>query len=252
MKVRCKENSRARKKLPQKTPARTQVRCKEKDAAQCRGVPMKILAIADLHADEDALDRLRVLSGRQEYGSVLIAGDITNNGPISYLSDVLGLFPNALAVHGNMDPPQARTLLAQRGCSVHGRRVAFGEKKEWNIVGLGGSNPTPFHTPSENSEEEIAATLAGSGMDRFSILLSHPPPYGVFDTVAGGVHAGSTALRAAIDEKKPLMCICAHIHEHEGQEVVGGTLVVKLGAAIKGRAAEITLGDKMEVQFISL
>lgn len=213
---------------------------------------MELLAIGDLHADEDALDRLRMLASKKQYDAVLVAGDITNNGPVSYASDLLSLFPNSLCVHGNMDPPQVANLLAQRGCSVHGRRVSFGEKKEWNVVGLGGSNPTPFNTPSETSEGEIAKTLSGSGMDRFSILLSHPPPYGFFDTVAGGMHAGSRAVRAAIEEKKPLLCICAHLHEHEGQVVAGDTLIVKLGAAIKHRAAEITLGERMEVKFIQL
>jgi len=212
---------------------------------------MKILAIADLHADENALDRLRVLAGKNSYDAVLVAGDVTNNGPVSYASDLLGLFPHALCVHGNMDPSQVSTLLSQRGANVHARRVPFGAKKEWNIVGLGGSNPTPFHTPSENSEEEIARILSGSGLDEFSILLSHPPPHGVFDTVAGGVHVGSKAVFSAIEKHKPLMCICAHIHEHEGQAVLGDTLVVKLPPAMKLRAAEITIGEDLEANFIS-
>lgn len=212
---------------------------------------MKILAIADLHADEHALDRLRVLAGKSSYDAVLIAGDITNNGPVSYASDLLGLFPNALCVHGNMDPPQVSTLLSQRGCSVHARRIPFGAKKEWNIVGLGGSNPTPFNTPSESSEEEIERTLAASGLDKFSIFLSHPPPHGLFDTVGNGVHVGSKAVLCAIEAHKPLLCICAHIHEHEGQAMLGETLVVKLPPAMKLRGAEISIGDSLEASFIS-
>ncbi|VVB58699.1 3',5'-cyclic adenosine monophosphate phosphodiesterase CpdA [Candidatus Anstonella stagnisolia] len=212
---------------------------------------MKILAIADLHADEDALDRLRVLAGKNPYDAVLVAGDITNNGPVSYASDLLELFPHALCVHGNMDPPQVSTLLSQRGCNLHGRRIPFGPKKEWNIVGLGGSNPTPFHTPSENSDEEISKILSNTGMDEFSIFLSHPPPFGAFDTVAGGMHVGSKAVLSAIEKHKPLLCICAHIHEHEGQQVLGETLVVKLPPALKLRAAEITIGENLEANFIS-
>lgn len=213
---------------------------------------MEILAIGDLHAEEDVLDRLRVLAGKEKFDSVLVAGDITNNGPVSYAEDLLGIFPHILAVHGNMDPPQVHSFLSQRGVSVHGRKVPFGMRKEWNVVGLGGSNPTPFGTPSESSEEELGELLSRALPDRFSILLSHAPPYGLFDTVGGSMHAGSSAVRSAIEKYRPLMCICAHIHEHEGQAVLKDTIVVKVAAAKSGRAAKITLGDTISVKFFSL
>ena len=133
--------------------------------------------------------------------------------------------------------------------SVHGRKVKLGE---WNLVGLGGSNPTPFGTPSEMGEEEIASLLFRAGVDEFSILLSHPPPYGVFDEVAGGLHVGSKAVRRAVEEKRPIMAVCGHIHEHEGREILGETLVVKLAPAERLRAAEIEITDRIEVKFINL
>lgn len=119
------------------------------------------------------------------------------------------------------------------------------------MVGLGGSNPTPFHTPAEMSEEQIEATLEHAGVDNFSIVLSHPPPYGVFDQV-GPLHVGSTALRRMVDEKKPLLLICGHIHEYEGQQVLGETLIVKLGPAERMRAAEIEIREQISVKFIEL
>jgi Icc-related predicted phosphoesterase len=209
---------------------------------------MKLLALSDLHAEEDALDRLRALSSKNAYDAVLFCGDITTRGPVSYAQEAISLFPNTYAVHGNMDTPDVIGCLTQAGVNIHGKKVRM---KDWNIVGLGGSNPTPFHTPSEFSEEEIASILASSGMDRHSILLSHPPPYGLFDTV-GSSHVGSTAVRAAVEEKNPLLLICGHVHEHEGKDILGQTFVVKLGPAQSLRAAEIEIKDSIDVKFFSL
>lgn len=209
---------------------------------------MKILALSDLHGEEEVLDRLRARSAGRQYDLVLFAGDLTVRGPVSYAEEAVSIFPKSYAVHGNMDTPDVIEKLRQMGVLIHGRKVQAGE---WNVVGLGGSNPTPFGTPSEMSEEQIEAVLAKAGVDNFSILVSHPPPYGVFDTV-GPMHVGSKAVAAIVEQKKPLLVICGHIHEHEGKEVLGETLVVKLAPAENLRAAEIEIGDEIEVKFIDL
>ncbi|HIH19093.1 TPA: metallophosphoesterase [Candidatus Micrarchaeota archaeon] len=209
---------------------------------------MKLLALSDLHADEELLDRLRAISSRSQYDAVLYCGDITNRGPVSYAEEAVKIFPNVYAVHGNMDTPEVVQALSSLGVLIHGKKVRLGE---WNLVGLGGSNPTPFHTPSELSEQEIESTLARAGVNEFSILLSHPPPFGVFDSV-GPTHVGSQAVRKIVERKKPIMVICGHIHEYEGKEILGETLIVKLAPAEKMRAAEIEISDAIDVKFISL
>ena len=209
---------------------------------------LHILAFADIHADEEALDRLRALASRNTYDAVFCVGDFTNRGPVAYAQDLIDLFTDGFYfVHGNMDSAPVVDFLRPQKGYVHGRRVPFGE---WNLVGLGGSNPTPFSTPSELSESQIEHILSTTGVDDHTILLSHPPPYGVFDQV-GGMHVGSKAVRDCIDKHRPLMVLCGHIHEHEGQSVVGQSLVVKLGSAEARRAADITISDEIRVNFIS-
>lgn len=209
---------------------------------------MKILALSDLHADEMVLDRLRAISARSAYDLVLFCGDLTTRGPVSYAEEVAALFPKCYAVHGNMDTADVVEKLRSLGILLHGKKVKL---REWNLVGLGGSNPTPFGTPNEMSEAQIESVLSKAGVDEFSILVSHPPPYGMFDSV-GGVHVGSTAVRKAVEMKKPILVICGHVHEYEGKEILGETLVVKLGPAEKMRAAEIEINDSIDVKFISL
>jgi hypothetical protein len=101
------------------------------------------------------------------------------------------------------------------------------------------------------SEEEIGKKAGGLKIDKFSIFLTHTPPYGVMDTV-GGIHIGSRAIRKIIEERKPLLNICGHVHEHEGQSVIGETLVVQLKPAKQLGAAEIRIDDDIKVRFIEL
>ncbi|MEM4555152.1 MAG: metallophosphoesterase [Candidatus Anstonellaceae archaeon] len=209
---------------------------------------MKILALSDLHADEEVLDRLKAISLRRKYDFVVFAGDLTNRGPVSYAEEALRIFPKSFAVHGNMDPPEVIEVIEQAGALLHGRKVDVGQ---WNLVGLGGSNKTPFGTPSELSEEEIEQVLVKTGMDEFSIVVAHPPPYGAFDLI-GQMNVGSKALRKFVDMRKPILLFCGHIHEYEGKQMLGETLVVKLAPAEKLRAAEVEIGEEISVKFISL
>ena len=210
---------------------------------------LKILALADLHADEALLDRLRAISVSNQYDLVLFCGDLTNRGPVSYAEEAVSFFyPKAYAVFGNMDTNDVVEKLREMKVLIHARKIKLGE---WNLVGIGGSNPTPFGTPNEMSEGKLEEAIAKAGVDEYSIVLSHAPPYGLFDSV-GALHVGSTAVRKMIDEKKPILVICGHVHEHEGKEILGETLVVKLAPAEKLRAAKIEISDSIKVDFIDL
>lgn len=67
-----------------------------------------------------------------------------------------------------------------------------------------------------------------------SVLVTHPPPYGVRDRVLGRFHAGSRAVRRLVDLFSPALVICGHIHEQAGVETIGRTTVVN--CAMGGRS----------------
>jgi Icc-related predicted phosphoesterase len=47
---------------------------------------------------------------------------------------------------------------------------------------------------------------------------------------SGGRHLGSEAVLRAIEDKRPRLAVCGHIHDAWGQESrIGGTRVVNLG-----------------------
>jgi hypothetical protein len=213
---------------------------------------MRILALADLHSEEFILEKLANLIERERFDLILIVGDITQNGPLSYAEDLLDVLrgEKVWAIHGNMDTQQVVDLLERKGIFLHMQKAEIGE---WNFIGFGGSSPTPFNTPTEYEEWQIYEELNKFRMNQKTILVTHSPPYdsGV-DKTSAGVSAGSKSIRRIIEEKKPFMNICGHIHEGEGETVIGSTRIVKVPAAMNGKALEVILGEKIGVKSVQL
>ena len=220
---------------------------------------MKILAISDPHGDYAQIPALVRKAGSVDV--VLIAGDITNFGPDRLTYDLLGLLEPldcpVLAIPGNCDH---RTILATLDASsAVNLENAVHTIGNVTFAGIGGSNPTPFDTPFERSEDEISAMLNdllsradGAGEGRI-VLLSHAPPKNTLDRIPGG-NAGSEAIAGAIG--KADLIVCGHIHEDQGTMVASAhgkeTVVVNVGQASQGKSAIITIDDGIEVQFNNL
>jgi Icc-related predicted phosphoesterase len=119
----------------------------------------------------------------------------------------------------------------------------------FELVSLGWSNPTPWHTTRECSEDELARKLqivhAAQDPSR-TILNVHVPPYDCgLDIVprlddelriqlVGGqpdlVPVGSTAVAETIAEYQPLLSLHGHIHQGRGSTRIGRTVVVNPGS----------------------
>ncbi len=117
------------------------------------------------------------------------------------------------------------------------------------VVSLGYSNPTPWHSPRELSEEDIATrieTLRGTVDDARPVIFNlHVPPFesGLDNapqiredlSLVGGAHArmvpvGSRAVRSAIEEYQPLLALHGHIHESRATAKIGRTVCINPGS----------------------
>ncbi len=213
---------------------------------------MRILVISDIHGRLAKLDRIEGELPKADV--VVLAGDITNFGgrdeAREILKPLMNLSKHLFAVPGNCDLREVNELLKELKVSLHGRgnvvdRVAF--------FGAGGSNPTPFATPQEYTEEQLKELLASgySAIKEHSIkvLVAHPPPFGTkLDLTSSGVHAGSRAVKEFIKENKPTLTLCGHIHEARGIAKVATTTVVNPGAFHMGYAVVELDEDKIEVK----
>ena len=99
------------------------------------------------------------------------------------------------------------------------------------IAGLGYSSPTPFDTPGEYTEEEMAAQLAKFDQFKPQVMVCHAPPLETpLDRIHEGLHAGSRAIREFIERVQPAYFFCGHIHEAEGVAVqMGSTRAMNVG-----------------------
>jgi hypothetical protein len=172
---------------------------------------------------------------------------------------------------GNDDEVDALKVLddvhSEHVVPCEGKHVMLDDIHE--MVSLGISNLTPWHTPREYPEEVIAERIEETvrGIDDFTnvIFNFHVPPFGhgldmcpELDTsvdppapiMHGGEQSfkpvGSTAVLAAVEKYQPLLVLTGHIHEARGTVQIGRTFVVNPGSeygegALRGTI--INLGD---------
>lgn len=207
--------------------------------------PMRIVSFGDIHMSLRTIERLAPELATADL--VILSGDLTNFGGPEEAEEVLAATQRharaVLAVSGNLDRPAVIDFLHERGVSLHGQARRIGDL---GIFGCGGSNLTPFGTPTEFSEEQIGAFL-DQGFEQVRkaphvLMVCHTPPaHTATDRIASGQHAGSPRVRTFIEEHQPEVCITGHIHESAGIDHLGRTSVVNAGTLHEGGYIVVSL-----------
>ncbi|MGR3319365.1 MAG: metallophosphoesterase [Candidatus Anammoxibacter sp.] len=208
---------------------------------------MNIISFGDIHEDTQNLSKLP--DELQAADIIIISGDLTNYHGKASAEAVINRIRkhnnNILAQPGNLDQGEVSDYLSSEKINLHGNGYIFGNV---GIFGVGGSNQTPFNTPTEYSEDEIKGFLY-SGYKKIEeckikIMVPHMPPNNTnVDKVASGMHVGSKSVREFIEEYKPDICICGHIHEARGKDFIGNTIILNAGMFGDGGYIEIICGD---------
>lgn len=201
---------------------------------------MEIYAVADIHANMQRIAMIRENITAHEPDLLVVAGDIFNyTHPEPVLAALNEMPVPVFAVRGNSDPGWYEKRFAgyPNLTSLHLKRVDVGG---FSFTGIGGTIPVPFRSRFRLWEEGILEQ-ARLMVDRKTILVVHPPPYGTLDRVLGRFKAGAKGVSALIDERRPWVVICGHIHEAAGAECIEQTLVVNCSIARSGHGALIRL-----------
>ena len=225
---------------------------------------MNILAISDVHAKENSglYDYLE----KNDIDILIISGDITNFGPLEFVEeffDKLAKFDiMTIAIPGNCDPEGVVEKIDESDAiCLHNFVLENG-----NIVcyGFGGSNPTPFNTPGEMDEKtlynSIKSVMDSKEIDsvkehsdkfpygKIPILVTHAPPKDTAcDKIEDGAHVGSESVRKIIEEYKPRLNLCGHIHEARSFDMIGDTVIANPGMLENGFGCLIELDDNNNV-----
>lgn len=129
---------------------------------------------------------------------------------------------------------------------VEGRVIQLDEHHE--MINAGWSTPTPWHTPREESEDQLRQRIQVM-IDKLknvknSVFNLHNPPYGsgldeapeltkdLRPAYAGRslVPVGSHAVLELIDKYEPLLTLHGHIHEGKGTRKYRNTLCINPGS----------------------
>jgi uncharacterized protein len=184
----------------------------------------RIYAVADIHGNADRLAVLEKNVTELKPDLVIIPGDITGLFSRNQTLKRLGaLDVETMAVRGNSDFFMLDRIFASFG--IIPLHLAQIQKEGLKIVGISGALPLPFHTRIRFNEKALEKNLMDI-VDTRTILVAHPPPFGLRDEVLGIMHAGSRLIRNVIDRRQPKMVLCGHIHERAGQSTAGQTTVV--------------------------
>jgi len=188
----------------------------------------KLLIFSDIHGDKTALEKLMDIEADYYFAD----GDLANWGRgLEQLGPIMQRRADRMYVLPGNHESEAHIagFCEQFGFhDFHGQHIQIGK---WSVAGLGYSNPTPFDTPGEYSEQELAARLEKfSALDPLILICHAPPKSTKLDRVREGQHFGSQAVRDFIDRYQPHYFYCGHIHEAAGQhDTIGRTEAWNVG-----------------------
>jgi Icc-related predicted phosphoesterase len=188
----------------------------------------KVLIFSDIHNDTRTLERLMAT----EADAYFAAGDLVSWARgLNKMGDVMKSRAGRVYVMpGNHESARdIADFCARFGfVNFHG---ATAEITGTRFAGLGYSTTTPFNTPGEYGEDEMAEQLEKFADWKPQVLVCHAPPWSTdLDKIRDGLHAGSRSVRAFIEKYQPAHFFCGHIHEAEGAVIqMGATRAMNVG-----------------------
>jgi uncharacterized protein len=154
-----------------------------------------------------------------------------------------------LVMPGNDDIPEVKDVLAQGDWLVQAEERVL-ELGPYQVLSLGYSTVTPWNSPRELTEEEMADRLSKMAEQiqpgKPVIFNVHNPPVDSGTDLAfkltsqmrietaGGepvrTPVGSHAVRTAIEQVQPILSLHGHIHESRAMATIGRTRVCNPGS----------------------
>jgi uncharacterized protein len=191
----------------------------------------KILAVGDLHGDEDLAKKIAKKAKDENVDLVIIAGDLTwlEQSTKNLIGPFVKENKEVLLIPGNHETMSTIRNLTE---TYPNTRHLQGYSVIKNGIGIFGAGYESATGPFSVKDEEIFRMLKKGNENvkdlKKKIMVTHAHPRGSIAEFSG--FAGSKAVAKAIKEFKPNVLISAHIHEAGGlQEKIGKTTVLHVG-----------------------
>jgi len=195
---------------------------------------LKILAASDLHGDTTQIKKLADQAEKENVDLVVLCGDLTlgEESTENIIGPFVAKHKKVLIIPGNHESVATTEFMAElyepNARNIHGYSVKY---KNVGIFGAGGTtNVGPAPPITENEMYK----LLKKGFDRIKylkkkIMVTHEHPRDSKIEKTFGFE-GSDVIRKAIDNFKPDIVLCGHVHEAQGlEEKIGKTRVINVG-----------------------
>lgn len=171
---------------------------------------MKILSFVDIHGNKAAINRLLKLA--PEADLLVCAGDLTDFG--KNLNEILKIFEKTnkqlLIIQGNHEQ-ESQLKQAEKKFKflklIHNKLYTI---NNYSFFGYGGGG---FELEDEQLESLIPK-LKESIKKQTLTFVTHQPPYNTKLDLVDRRHVGSKSITKFIQELKPKLNICGHLHEN--------------------------------------
>lgn len=202
---------------------------------------LKILAAGDFHGQSTLTKRLAEQAEKENVDLVVLCGDLLERDTetTNIVKPFIDKGKKVLLIPGNHDGFAMGDFLAE----LYGAKNLHNSFEIINNIGLFGCGGANVGIEALE-EKEIFNTLKKGfyyikGLDK-KIMVTHVHPAGSKMEKFSKFVPASTGVRKAIDELKPDILLCSHVHEAEGiEEYLGKTKVINVGR--KGKIFEIPL-----------
>ncbi|HEY2079441.1 MAG TPA: metallophosphoesterase [Streptosporangiaceae bacterium] len=214
-----------------------------------------------LNADPDAVTRLFAKLMQETLGRWLELAE----------DRLAGTGVRCFFAPGNDDPAFVDDILRSSALVINPEETLVDLGDGMTMISVGYSNKTPWDSPRELPEDELAAYIGAQAealgnTDRVIFNFHVPPRDTPIDQAVlldpqfrpimkGGMPVisgvGSTAVRAALEKYQPMLSLHGHIHESRGEARIGRTLAINPGSEYSEgvlRGAIITLSGKKGVR----
>jgi len=190
---------------------------------------MKILALSDIHGDRTFIKEMAQKGAKEQVDLVILAGDLVDHD--GSIDGLIGPFKEkgleVAILPGNHEG------LAEIGAMVdtYGVKNLHGyviKKGDIGIFGCGYADVGIHQLTEEQFFSTLKKTHDSLTDVKKKLMVTHIQPS---ESIIGlGMFPGSSGVRKAIEELKPDLHICGHIHETHGiEEMIGKTKVINVG-----------------------
>ena len=116
--------------------------------------------------------------------------------------------------------------------------MQLGKQKELGLFGCGLANIGQFGLKEQEIYDILKRGYNYIRKSKKKIMITHVHPAGTLMEKLSSFVPGSSGVKKAVQQLKPDILLCSHVHEAEGiEEKIGNTLVINVGR--KGKIIEV-------------